>query len=143
MFEIGNSLLAQIDNTSAGGMSGILNDLQSATLPSTWTVFLRMLETFVLKIGLAALVILLAFCLARLCSKLVTALAKRVGLQQAAESSGLVQSMEQVGIKRTVPQILGLIVFWLLMSFGLMAACEILELAAVSAAILLVCVLHP
>ena len=42
--------------------------------------------------------------------------------------------MNQVGIEKTVPQLIGLIVFWLLMCVFLMAACNILGLEAVSVA---------
>ena len=42
--------------------------------------------------------------------------------------------MKQVGIERTAPQIVGTIVFWLLMCVFLMAALNILGLPAVSAA---------
>ena len=82
----------------------------------------------------ALLAIVIGYILARVASKMVDALSERLGIQRAAERSGLTASMKQVGIQRTVPQILGLITFWLLMSVFVMAACNILKLPAVSVA---------
>lgn len=82
----------------------------------------------------ALLAVAIGYFLARVVSKMVNALSERLGIQRAAEKSGLTASMNQVGIQRTVPQILGLITFWLLMSVFVMAACNILDLTAVSVA---------
>jgi small-conductance mechanosensitive channel len=64
----------------------------------------------------------------------VAALCHSVGLQTAADRSGLVASMRQVGITRGVPEIIGRIVFWLLMCIFLSAAFNLLGLNEVSAA---------
>ena len=77
-------------------------------------------------------VLVVGYLLARLAGKAMTAICDKVGLQVAAERGGWIDSMKQVGIERTVPQIIGLIVFWLLMCVFLMAGCEILGLEAVS-----------
>ena len=84
---------------------------------------------------LAALVVLvLGYVVARFVAKFTSALCEAIGLQHAAEQGGLVQSMRQVGINRTVPAIVGNIVFWLLMCVFVMAAFNILGLEAVSTA---------
>jgi small-conductance mechanosensitive channel len=79
-------------------------------------------------------VLVVGFIIARLIAKLIATVAEKIGLQTAAEGGGLVHSMKQVGIDRTVPQILGTITFWALMAFFFMAALNILGLQAVSQA---------
>jgi len=48
-------------------------------------------------------------------AKLVLFVAEKLELQQVTERSGLAESMREVGIKRTMPQILSQVVFWLLL----------------------------
>ena len=79
-------------------------------------------------------VLVVGYIIAKLIGKLITTICDKVGLQTAAERGGMVQSMKQVGIERTVPQILGAITFWALMAFFFMAALNILGLQAVSEA---------
>lgn len=78
------------------------------------------------------IVLVVGYILARLAGRAMAAICEKLGLQVAAERGGWIDSMKQVGIERTVPQIIGLIVFWLLMCVFLMAGCEILGLEAVS-----------
>ena len=77
-------------------------------------------------------VLVMGYLAARLAARAIAAVCEKLGLQVAAERGGVVASMKQVGIERTAPQIIGLIVFWLLMSVFLMAGCNILGLEAVS-----------
>jgi hypothetical protein len=82
----------------------------------------------------AMLVVLgVGFVVARLVARTVSALGERIGLQQAAERSGLIDSMQNVGIQSSLPAIVGQIIFWLLMCVFLMAAFNILNLPSVSA----------
>src|SRR5690606_17988147 len=67
---------------------------------------------FAPKVLAALVVLIIGYLLARLLARAITTIAERLGLQRAAESGGLVQSMQQVGIDRTVPQIVGTIFFW-------------------------------
>jgi small-conductance mechanosensitive channel len=71
---------------------------------------------------------------ARWIGSLIGVIAEKIGLQTAAEKSGLARSMHDVGIRRPVPAIVGGIVFWLLMSVFVMAAFSILGLESVSLA---------
>jgi hypothetical protein len=80
------------------------------------------------------IVLVVGFIVARLIAKVISTVAEKIGLQTAAERGGMVQSMRQVGIDRTVPQILGTITFWALMAFFFMAALNILGLQAASQA---------
>ncbi|MCA9268608.1 MAG: mechanosensitive ion channel [Planctomycetales bacterium] len=78
------------------------------------------------------IVLVVGYVVARLCDKVISTLCEKVGLQTAAERGGLVTSMRQVGIDRTMPQIVGKITFWLAMSFFIMAGLNILGLPAVT-----------
>lgn len=64
----------------------------------------------------------------------MTLLSEKVGLQTAAERSGLADSMHHMNIRRGVPAIVGTIVFWLLMCVFLAAAFTILDLPSLSQA---------
>lgn len=79
-------------------------------------------------------VIVIGYVFARVVARIVTAISEAIGLQSAAERSGLAQSMKQVGIDRSVSWIVSRIVFWLLMCVFLTAAFNILGLETVSAA---------
>lgn len=79
-------------------------------------------------------VIVLGYVVARFVGKTIAALAEKLGLQNAADQSGLADSMQRMGIQRNVPAIVGTIVFWLLMSVFLMAGFNILGLQAVTEA---------
>ncbi len=80
----------------------------------------------------ALLLLVVGYLVAKLLARAATALCETIGLQIAAERSGLAASMKQVGIARNVPAILGLIVFWLLMSVFIMAAFGTLGLQVIS-----------
>jgi hypothetical protein len=86
------------------------------------------------KIIIALLVLVFGFVLARILARTVSKVCERFGLQRAAERSGLVDSMKHVGISRTVPQIVGVFAFWLLLFASLMVAFDILALPGVARA---------
>ena len=79
-------------------------------------------------------VIVLGYVVARFVGKAIAALSEKLGLQNAADQSGLADSMQRMGVQRSVPTIIGTIVFWLLMSVFLMAGFNILGLQAVTEA---------
>lgn len=86
--------------------------------------------------ALAAVVVLVVgYFVAKFVARAITVVCDRIGLQRATERSGLWDSMSHMGIKRTVPAILGVIVFWMLMLVFLMAGFAILGIPQVSAAI--------
>ena len=57
-------------------------------------------------------VLLVGYLVARVVGRITTAICEKIGLQTAAERRGLVTSMQQVGIRRSVPSIMGLLFFW-------------------------------
>ena len=79
-------------------------------------------------------VLVIGYVLARWVGGLIAVISEKIGLQTAAEKSGLAQSMHDVGIHRPVPAIVGGLTFWLLMSVFVMAAFSILGLESVSLA---------
>ncbi|HET6883215.1 MAG TPA: mechanosensitive ion channel domain-containing protein [Pirellulales bacterium] len=79
-------------------------------------------------------VLVVGYIVARLLDKFAATLSHSLGLQTAAERSGLAASMQHVGITKSVPAIIGQIVFWMTMCVFLAAAFNILGLGAVSAA---------
>ena len=79
-------------------------------------------------------VVSVGYVIAKFVARMISTLAEKVGLQTAAERSGLAGSMSHMGIKRNVPSIVGAIVFWLLLCVFLMAGFNILGLESVTAA---------
>lgn len=82
----------------------------------------------------AVVVLVVGYVVARLLARIVGALSDAIGLQTAAERSGLVDSMKQAGINRSVSAILGQIVFWLTICLFLSASFNILKWEALSTA---------
>lgn len=84
-----------------------------------------------------AMVVLLVvgYFLAKVLDRAVSALCQSVGLQNAAERTGLAASMKQVGIAKSVPAVVGRIVFWLTMCIFLSAVFRVLELTKFSEAV--------
>jgi hypothetical protein len=77
-------------------------------------------------------VLIVGYVIARVVGRIFTTLSGRLGLQVAAERSGLAGSMQHMGIQRNAPAIVGTIVFWLLMCVFIMAAFNILGLQKLS-----------
>jgi small-conductance mechanosensitive channel len=86
------------------------------------------------KVLAMIVVLVVGYLIARVVARAITVLSEKIGLQVAADRSGLADSMQHMGIKRNVPSIVGTIVFWLLMCVFIMAAVNILGLQDVSAA---------
>ncbi len=84
------------------------------------------------KIVAMVVVVVIGYVVAKFVAKTITTLSEKLGLQNAADQSGLADSMHHMGLQRNVPTIIGTIVFWLLMSVFLMAGFNILGLQTVS-----------
>lgn len=100
---------------------------------SFYTTFGQIRELGPRVLGMV-IVLVVGYLIARLLDRFVAALAHSLGLETAAQRSGLSTSMRQVGIDRPVPWILGRIVFWLSMCVFLTAAFNILGLPTITAA---------
>ncbi len=86
------------------------------------------------KMVAMVVVLVVGYVLARWVGSFIAVVSEKIGLQTAAEKSGLAKSMHDVGIRRPLPAIVGGIVFWLLMCVFVMAAFNILGLDSVSSA---------
>ena len=122
----------------AGMTTDPLTDNVQQTTDAVWNSFhdfWRPIANTAPKLFCAALVMIAGYVIARLVSKAITAIADRLGLQRMAENGGFVQSMQHVGIHRTVPQVLGTIFFWLLLCVFLIASVDILDLPTIKIAL--------
>ena len=79
-------------------------------------------------------VLVIGYIVARLLARGADALGQRIGLDGAAERSGLAASMKKVGIERGLSAIVAQLVFWLLMCVFVVAAFNLLNLPSLSAA---------
>jgi small-conductance mechanosensitive channel len=84
------------------------------------------------KVVVTIAVLVVGYVIARLVAKLIASLSETIGLQVAAERSGLAESMRNMGIRRSVPAIVGTIMFWLLMCVFVTTAFNILGLQKLS-----------
>ncbi|HEX3999904.1 MAG TPA: mechanosensitive ion channel domain-containing protein [Pirellulales bacterium] len=115
------------------GVSKTVEQSNHALLTSFQQAWQKVID-FAPRVVAMMVVLVVGYIIARLVARVIALLCEKIGLQHAADRSGLTQSMQHMGIKRTVSAIVGTIVFWLLMCVFLMAAFEILDLPAVSAA---------
>jgi hypothetical protein len=83
----------------------------------------------------AVIVIVVGYIAARVLARFVTQVSDKLGLQRAADRSGLADSMAHAGVERTIPQIVGTIVFWLLMCVFVVASFDILRVPGMALAI--------
>jgi hypothetical protein len=79
-------------------------------------------------------VLVIGYIVARLLARGADALGQRIGLDGAAERSGLAASMKKVGIERGLSAVVAQLVFWLLMCVFVVAAFNLLNLPSLSAA---------
>ncbi|MBX7165114.1 MAG: mechanosensitive ion channel [Pirellulales bacterium] len=80
------------------------------------------------------LVVVVGYLVARVLGRAAAALSEAIGLEAAAERSGLLGSMKQVGIRQSVSTIAGQIVFWISMCLFLSAAFNIVHWQALNEA---------
>jgi hypothetical protein len=124
--DIGGRTVEGISQTASTSTTAVVESFQSA---------LNQVIELAPKALAAAIVLVIGFLVAKLFARGVAALSDKLGLQRAAERGGLAESMRQGGVERTVPQIIGVIIFWLLMTVFLVAAFEILDLPGMAGAI--------
>jgi small-conductance mechanosensitive channel len=126
MTEIGDRTVEQFSRTAETSANALFDSFQSP---------LNQVFELAPKAVAAAVVLVIGFLVAKLFSRAVSALSDKLGLQRAAERGGLAESMRQGGVEKTAPQIVGVIIFWLLMTVFLVAAFEILDLPGMAGAI--------
>jgi hypothetical protein len=133
-------LLAQVAETT-NSIAERTTETVTTTFDNSWGAvkesFSRAYEQIIgvlPQIVAMVVVVVVGYIVATFVAKAITTLAEKLGLQTAADQSGLADSMHHMGLQRNVPAIIGTIVFWLLMCVFLMAGFNILGLEAVTTA---------
>jgi len=114
-----------LTGTISGNAQSFFDVLKNALSESVANAFAQVGQTAP-KVVAMLLVVVVGFVVATLLAGLATRLCEALGLQVAAERSGLAASMRNMGIQRNVPTIVGTIIFWLLMCVFAMAGFNIL-----------------
>jgi hypothetical protein len=120
-------------NTGMADVPATLDKSKNAIFDSFTQAFHQLMHLLP-KVLVMVVVVVVGYIVARLVGQAMGKLSEKIGLETAAERSGLANSMRHMGIKRNVSAIVGLIVFWLLMCVFVMAAFNILELEKLSEA---------
>ena len=116
--------------------SPTLDDAQNAAV-DVWTQLERSFEPvwdMLPKVTAVIIVLVVGYIVARIVARGVHVLAGRVGLDAAADRSGLAESMKKVGIQRTLSAIVAQLFFWLLMCVFLMTSFSLVDLPELTAA---------
>ncbi len=122
-----SALLAQASDT-LGGTAQKTQEVLSSTFERLYVQTMDWLPNAIV----AVVVLLVGYVIARLAAKLVTTLGEKLNLQYAAQRGGLVDSLNQVGIKRSVPAIFGTVVFWMFILLFVMSAANALGFQTIS-----------
>jgi small-conductance mechanosensitive channel len=122
-----STLIANATET-LGGTAQKTQEALTSTFDGLYTQTMNWLPNAIV----AVVVLLVGYFVARLAAKLVTTLGEKINLQYAAERGGLVDSLKQVGIKRSVPAIFGTVVFWTLILLFVMSAANALGFTTLS-----------
>ncbi len=120
-------------NTAMADVTTTVDNSKHAVLDSFIQAFHQVIQ-LAPKVLAMLVVLVVGYIAARLVGQAIGKLSEKIGLEAAAERSGLAQSMRHMGIKRNVAAIVGSIVFWLLLCVFVMAGFNILGLDKLSQA---------
>ncbi len=126
-------MAAETAVTTTNTLGNAVSDVTSKLTNAFVEVWNRTVE-FAPKIIAAVVVLVAGYFVAKLIARLVSTLCDKLGLQQAAERSGLAGSMAHMGIRKTFPNIVSTFAFWLLMCVFLMATFNIMNLESLTKA---------
>lgn len=124
--KLGENVTNTLSSTAKASTDAVLSSFERTT---------NQIVDLAPKVVAAAAVMVVGYIVAKLVASFITTLAEKLGLQRAADRSGLSTSMKHGGVTRTIPQIVGTIVFWLLMCVFLVASFDILDLPGITGAI--------
>jgi len=119
------------DPNTLNQVTSTLNSSRTA-LESSFQQAYEQVAMLAPKVVVTTVVLIVGYVIARLIARLIASLSETIGLQIAVERSGLAESMRNMGIRRSVPAIVGTIVFWLLMCVFVTTAFNILGLQKLS-----------
>lgn len=97
------------------------------------TFFLYQLGQFLPRLGLAVLILLVGWLLAKLLHGAVIRGLKYANFNELTSKAGIDKFLKQGGVKKNTSQILALLVYWLVMLATLLVASEVVKLDVVSA----------
>jgi hypothetical protein len=120
--------VAPVEQAKAAVETGV-NELGTA-LRNAFQPVINLVPAVLAMVG----VLVIGYIVARLLARGADALGQRIGLDGAADRSGLAASMKKVGIERGLSAIVAQLVFWLLMCVFVVAAFNLLNLPSLSAA---------
>ncbi len=120
--------VAPVEQATTAVQTGV-SELSTA-LGNAFQPVINLVPSVLAMIG----VLVIGYIVARLLARGTDALGQRIGLDGAAERSGLATSMKKVGIERGLSAIVAQLVFWLLMCVFVVAAFNLLNLPSLSAA---------
>jgi small-conductance mechanosensitive channel len=107
-------MLAILAQTPLDSARDVVDQSRDAMTGAFEPIF-NQLADFGPKAVAALAVIIVGYIVSKLAAKLTVTVAEKLSLQRAAERGGLVESMNNVGIRQSVPALMGTIVFWMLM----------------------------
>jgi len=97
------------------------------------TYFLYQLGQFLPKLGLAVIILLLGWMVAKMLHGAVIRALNYANFGNLTSKAGIDKFLKQGGIKKTVSQILALLVYWMVILATLLMASEVVKLDVVSA----------
>jgi len=96
--------------------------MDPSVLEEIFSTYIHQISEFLPRLLIALFLFLVGWILGKILSTLSRKISSRIGLDEMAQRSGLAQRMEQVKIARSVSDILGILIFWLIfLSFTLVA----------------------
>lgn len=112
--------------------AGELRDAMVMTTMGLWKGLWAKIIAFVPNILGAVILLCVGYLLSKLLRRLVTTLLQRIGFDRASVRIGLQTALEQAGIRATAGEILGHVIFWVLMLTFIVSAADTLGLPNVS-----------
>ncbi len=103
-------------------------DTTKNALSNSFTEAANQLFSLAPRVIAMVAVLVIGYVIAKLVARVTVLVSEKLGLQIAAERSGLAESMAHTNIGRNVPAIIGTIVFWLMMCVFIMAAFSTLNI---------------
>jgi small-conductance mechanosensitive channel len=112
--------------------SGQLRDAIVVTTLGLWHGLWAKVVAFIPNLAAALVLLVVGYALARIAQRVGTAVLQRVGLDRVALRVGVSGVLEQSGIRASAAEVVGHLLFWLLMLMFLVSAAETLGLPNVS-----------
>lgn len=103
----------------------------SDVLISSLTALFTKLASFLPSFIAALLIIFVGWLVAKICRGVTRKVVKWIGLERAMEKSRINESLKTIGIKKSIGDVLSVIVLWIVLLVFLVSAAEVLGLSVV------------